>query len=154
MFRIKDIFSFCPRLHQSAEKGPTMLHPVSQQSPQGCPQNSANTGPVTTLVLTSEGEMHLLSFSICLSVWRSTLWCSGILSLMQFLKLLSTSALPSCPMSITIPLYSISTAHKSVCSNGPICASELKIQMEMSYCWNMSTNTQHHIIIIIKWNYW
>ena len=35
-------FSFSSRWHRSARKGPYALRPVSQQSPQGCPQNSAN----------------------------------------------------------------------------------------------------------------
>ena len=35
-------FSFSSRWHGSARKGPYALHPVSQQSPQGCPRNSAN----------------------------------------------------------------------------------------------------------------
>ena len=35
-------FSFSSRWHRSARKGPYSLHPVSQQSPQGCPRNSAN----------------------------------------------------------------------------------------------------------------
>ena len=35
-------FSFSSRWHRSARKGPYALRPVSQQSPQGCPRNSAN----------------------------------------------------------------------------------------------------------------
>ena len=35
-------FSFSSRLHRSARKGPYALRPVSQQSPYGCPLNSAN----------------------------------------------------------------------------------------------------------------
>ena len=35
-------FSFSSRRHRSARKGPYVLRPVSQQSPQGCPRNSAN----------------------------------------------------------------------------------------------------------------
>ena len=35
-------FSFSSRWHRSAQKGPYALRPVSQQSPQGCPRNSAN----------------------------------------------------------------------------------------------------------------
>ena len=33
---------FCSRWHRSDQKGPYMLYPISQQSPQGCPPNSAN----------------------------------------------------------------------------------------------------------------
>ena len=35
-------FSFSSRWHRSARKGPYALRPVSQQSPQSCPRNSAN----------------------------------------------------------------------------------------------------------------
>ena len=35
-------FSFSSRLHRNARKGPYVLLPVPQQSPQGCPQNRAN----------------------------------------------------------------------------------------------------------------
>ena len=35
-------FSFSSRWRRSAGKGPYALRPVSQQSPQGCPRNSAN----------------------------------------------------------------------------------------------------------------
>ena len=35
-------FSFSSRWRRSARNGPYALHPVSQQSPQGCPRNSAN----------------------------------------------------------------------------------------------------------------
>ena len=35
-------FSFSSRWHRSTRKGPYALHPVSQQSPQGCPRNNAN----------------------------------------------------------------------------------------------------------------
>ena len=34
--------SFNSRWHRSVRKGPYSLRPVSQQSPQGCPRNSAN----------------------------------------------------------------------------------------------------------------
>ena len=39
---ISNSFSFSSRWHCSAQKGPYALCPVCQQSPQGCPQNSAN----------------------------------------------------------------------------------------------------------------
>ena len=35
-------FQFSSRWHRSARKGPYALRPVSQQSPQGCPRNSAD----------------------------------------------------------------------------------------------------------------
>ena len=35
-------FSFSSRWHRSPRKGPYTLRPVYQQSPQGCPRNSAN----------------------------------------------------------------------------------------------------------------
>ena len=35
-------FSFSSRWHRSTRKGPYALRPVSQQSPQVCPRNSAN----------------------------------------------------------------------------------------------------------------
>ena len=35
-------FSFSLRWHRSPRKGPYALRPVSQQSPQGCPRNSAH----------------------------------------------------------------------------------------------------------------
>ena len=35
-------FSFSSRCHRSARKGPYALRPVSQQSPQGYPRNTAN----------------------------------------------------------------------------------------------------------------
>ena len=58
-------FSFSSRWHRSARKGPYALRPVSQQSPEGCPRNSANT--CTCLVehrsfSTLEGGMSAASF--------------------------------------------------------------------------------------------
>ena len=35
-------FSFNSRWHRSIWKGPYVLHPISQQSPKGCPRYSAN----------------------------------------------------------------------------------------------------------------
>ena len=53
-------FSFSSRWHSSARKGPYVLRPVSQQSPQGCPRNSAMVEH--RLFLTLEGEMSAASF--------------------------------------------------------------------------------------------
>ena len=56
-------FSFSSRWHRSARKGPYALHLVSQQSPQGCPQNSANVCLVEHRSFpTSEGGMSAASF--------------------------------------------------------------------------------------------
>ena len=40
--RQKISFSFSSRWHRSARKGPYVLRPVSQRSPQSCPRNSAH----------------------------------------------------------------------------------------------------------------
>ena len=56
-------FSFSSRWHRSARKGPYTLCPVSRQSPQGCPRNSADICLVDhRLFLTSEGGMSAASF--------------------------------------------------------------------------------------------
>ena len=56
-------FSFSSRWHRSARKGPYALHPVSQQSPRGCPQNSTNICLVEHRSLsTLEGGMSAASF--------------------------------------------------------------------------------------------
>ena len=56
-------FSFSSRWHCSARKGPYVLCPVSQQSPQGCPQNSANICLVEhRSFLAFEGGMSAASF--------------------------------------------------------------------------------------------
>ena len=56
-------FSFISRWHRSVRKGPYVLHPVSQQSPQGCPRNSANICLVEHRSFsTLEGEMSAASF--------------------------------------------------------------------------------------------
>ena len=56
-------FSFSSRWHHSAQKGPYVLRPVSQQSPQGCPRNSANICLVEHRSFsTSEGGTSAASF--------------------------------------------------------------------------------------------
>ena len=56
-------FSFSSRWHRSARKGPYALHPVSQQSPQGCPRNSANICLVEHRSFSAlEGGMSAASF--------------------------------------------------------------------------------------------
>ena len=56
-------FSFSSRWHRSARKGPYALRPVSQQSPQGCPRNSANICLVEHRSFsTLEGGMSAASF--------------------------------------------------------------------------------------------
>ena len=56
-------FSFSSRWHNSARKGPYALRPVSQQSPQGCPRNSANICLVQHRSFsTMEGGMSAASF--------------------------------------------------------------------------------------------
>ena len=56
-------FSFSSRWHRSARKGPYALRPVSQQSPQGCPRNSANIGLVEHRSFSAlEGGMSAASF--------------------------------------------------------------------------------------------
>ena len=56
-------FSFSPRWHCSAWKGPYTLHPVSQQSPQGCSQNCVSICVVGhRLFLTLKGVMSAASF--------------------------------------------------------------------------------------------
>ena len=62
-------FTFCSRCHHSARKGPYTLCLFSKQSPQSCPQNSANSGVIEyRSFLTWEGGMLaasiLLSFSL------------------------------------------------------------------------------------------
>ena len=56
-------FSFSSRWHRSARKGPYALRPVSQQSSQGCPRNSANICLVEHRSFsTLEGGMSAASF--------------------------------------------------------------------------------------------
>ena len=56
-------FSFSSIWHRSARKGPYALRPVSQQSPQGCPRNSANVCLVEHRSFTTlEGGMSAASF--------------------------------------------------------------------------------------------
>ena len=56
-------FSFSSRWHRRARKGPYALRPVSQQTPQGCPRNSANICLVEHRSLsTLEGGMSAASF--------------------------------------------------------------------------------------------
>ena len=56
-------FSFSSRWHRSARKVPYVLHPVSQQSPQGCPRNSVNICLVEHRSFsTFEGGMSAASF--------------------------------------------------------------------------------------------
>ena len=56
-------FSFSLRWQRSAWKGPYALHPASQQSPQGCPWNSANVCQVEhRLFPTSQGGVLVTSF--------------------------------------------------------------------------------------------
>ena len=57
------VLSFSSRWHRSARKGPNALRPVSQQSPQGCPPNSANICLVEHRSFsTLEGGMSAASF--------------------------------------------------------------------------------------------
>ena len=57
------VFSFSSRWHRSARKGPYALCPVSQQSPQGCPRNSASICLVEDRSFsTLEGGMSAASF--------------------------------------------------------------------------------------------
>ena len=56
-------FNVSSRWHRSARKGPYALRPVSQQSPQGCPRNSANICLVEHRSFsTLEGGMSATSF--------------------------------------------------------------------------------------------
>ena len=103
-------FSFCSRWRQSALKGPYVLHPVSQQSLRGCPQNSAsvclvdhrlfigwNVGRFLCPLLFPSGDQYC-----------DALACPCSESSMC-VKTLSTSALPSCrPDSISAMLASLS----------------------------------------------
>ena len=59
----RNIFSFSSRWHRSTWKGPYVLCPVSQQSTQGCPRNSANICLFEHRSFsTSEGGMSAASF--------------------------------------------------------------------------------------------
>ena len=61
--RPKFQFSFSSRWHRSARKGLYALRPVSQQSPQSCPRNSANICLVEHRSFsTLEGGMSAASF--------------------------------------------------------------------------------------------
>ena len=87
-------FSFSSRWHCSARKDPYALRPVSQQSPQGCPRNSANVCLAEHRSFsTLEVECRPLPFSTLLFFRRSVLRCSGLSVFRKFLKPLSTSAL-------------------------------------------------------------
>ena len=56
-------FKFSSKWHRSAQKGPYPLRPFSQQSPQGCPRNSANICLVEHRSFsTLEGGMSAASF--------------------------------------------------------------------------------------------
>ena len=75
----QDSFSFSWRWRRSTRKGPYALHPVSQQSPQSCPRNSANICLVEhRSFLTLEGGMSAASFlhsSFLLATNAVMLWC-------------------------------------------------------------------------------
>ena len=59
-------FSFSSRWHRSARKGPYTLRPVSRQSPQSCPRNSANICLVEHRSFSAlEGGMSATSFLHC-----------------------------------------------------------------------------------------
>ena len=63
MTRLSFSFSFSSRWHRSARKGPYALRPISQQSPEGCPRNSANICLVEHRSFsTLEGGMSAASF--------------------------------------------------------------------------------------------
>ena len=71
-------FSFSSRWHRRARKGPYALRPVSQQSPQGCPRNSANIHLVEHRSFsTLEGGMSAASFlhsSFLRAISATMLW--------------------------------------------------------------------------------
>ena len=72
------VFSFSSRWHPSNRKGPYVLYPISQQSPQGCPQNSADICLVEhRSFLTLEGRMLAASFlhsSFLQAIYAVMLW--------------------------------------------------------------------------------
>ena len=103
-------FSFSSRWHRSARKGPYALRPASQQSPQGCPRNSANICLVEHRSFsTLEGGMSAASFlhsSFLQAVNAVMLWPIHVQKVPQSR---STSALQSCrPDVISAVLASLS----------------------------------------------
>ena len=108
-------FSFCPRWHRSARKGPYTLHPVSQQSSQGCPRNSAIICLVEhRLVPTLEGVSSATSFlhSSFLQVIYSLIY-SLTLWLVHVQKVPQTSE-PLCPTKLQ-------TSRDICCANQSVC---------------------------------
>ena len=81
-------FSFSSRWHRSARKGPYALRPVSRQSPQGCPRNSANICLVERISFSAfEGGMSAASFlhsSFLQAVNAVMLWQEECLPLPSF----------------------------------------------------------------------
>ena len=67
-------FNVSSRWHRIVRKDPYALRPVSRQSPQGCPRNSANI----CLVEPRRVECRPLPVSTPLSSRRSMLRCSGL----------------------------------------------------------------------------
>ena len=72
------VFSFSSRWHRRARKGLHVFRPVSHQSPQGCPRNSANICFVEHRSFSNlEGGMSAASFfhsSFLKAVSAVTLW--------------------------------------------------------------------------------
>ena len=88
--------SFSSRWHRRARKGPYALHPVFQQSSQGCPRNSVNICLVEHRSFsTSEGGMSAASFLRSSFLQAINAVMSGLSVLRKFLKPRSTSVLSS-----------------------------------------------------------
>ena len=88
--------SYWWRRNYSTGKCPCALHPISSQSSQGCLQDSSNVDLVEHRSFpTFDGE-PLATLSLCPSFLCHLLRCFGPSSFREFLKLLSTTALPVC----------------------------------------------------------
>ena len=109
-------FSFSSRCHRSARKGPYALRPVSQQSPQGCPRNSANICLVEHRSFsTLEGGMSAASFlhsSFLQAVSAVMLWLVRVEKVPQ-------ASEPLCPAKLQTRC-DICCACQSVCQFIPI----------------------------------
>ena len=88
-FQDKFSFSFSSRWLRGARRGPYALRPVSQQSPQGSPLNSA-------CLNTDRSRPWNVGRFLSPLLFPSGHHCCGALTQSMFLKPLSTSAPPSC----------------------------------------------------------
>ena len=122
-------FSFSSRCHSSVRKGPYSLRPVSQESPQGCPGNSANICLVEHRSFsTSEGGLSAASFlhsSFLRAINAVMLWPVHVQEVPQASEYI-------CPAKLQTRC-DICGAYQSVCLFIPTDVSRQKQNRTMSY---------------------